>query len=116
MKGDTGTLPQGILSVDRVIQMEKDVIAICDLPLRAMLHTKKPPNTVVEFPDIHAAIDGLLDAWLPRLIVSNEILFAALVRVRDHHLEGAPAAAADQVLAEVETALERAAKAQNGFS
>jgi hypothetical protein len=48
--------------------------------------------------------------------VSNEILFAALVRVRDHHLEGAPAAAADQVLAEVETALEKAAKAQNGFS
>jgi hypothetical protein len=96
--------------------MDKDVIAICDLQLRATIQTRKHPNTVAEFPDIHAAIDGLLDAWLPRLIVSNEILFAALVRVRDHHLEGAPAAAADQVLAEVETALEKAAKAQNGFS
>jgi hypothetical protein len=97
------------------MQMDKDVIAVCDLRQRALLQTKRPPNSVVEFPDIHAAIDGLLDAWLPRLIVSNEILFAALVRVRDHHLAGAPAAAADQVLAEVEAAMERAARAQNGF-
>jgi hypothetical protein len=95
--------------------MDKDVIAICDLPPQTLLETKKPPSNVVNFPDVHAAIDGLLDAWLPRLIVSNEILFAALVRVRDHHLAGAPATAADQLLAEVEAALERAARAQNGF-
>jgi hypothetical protein len=95
--------------------MEKEVMAVCDLQHQELLETKKPPHSVVEFPDIHAAIDGLLDAWLPRLIVSNEILFAALVRVRDHHLAGAPATAAEQLLAEVESALEKAARAQNGF-
>ncbi len=94
--------------------MGKDVIALRDLRGQALLRTNKPPNRVAEFPDVHAAIDGLLDAWLPRLVVSNEILFATLVRVRDHHLSGSPAAAADQVLAEVEAALERAAKIQNG--
>jgi len=95
--------------------MDKNVTAFCDLQRPALLQTHLMPNSVIEFPDIHAAIDGLLDAWLPRLIVSNEILFAALVRVRDYHLAGAPEAAADQVLAEVEAALEKAAKIQNGL-
>lgn len=76
---------------------------------------KKPPNRVVEFPDAHAAIDGLLDAWLPRLIESNEILTAALIRVRDLYFSGAPPVAADRVLAEVDAALERAARGKNGF-
>jgi hypothetical protein len=98
-----------------VIQMDKNVIAFRDLRRDALLRTNKAPNSVAEFPDIHAAIDGLLDAWLPRLVVSNEVLFEALVRVRDYHLAGSPAAATDQVLAEVEAALERAAKIQNGF-
>jgi hypothetical protein len=98
-----------------VIQMDKNVLAICDEEHRALPETKKLASSVAEFPDIHAAIDGLLDAWLPRLIVSNEILFAALVRVRDHYLASAPAEAIDPLLAEVESALERAARAQNGF-
>jgi hypothetical protein len=69
---------------------------------------KKLPSNVVEFPDAHAAIDGLLDAWLPRLIESNEILTDALLRVRDLVVP-------EQVRAEVEIALERAARAKNGF-
>ena len=69
---------------------------------------KKLPSNVVEFPDVHAAIDGLLDAWLPRLIESNEILTDALLRVRDLVVP-------EQVRAEVEVALERAARAKNGF-
>jgi hypothetical protein len=77
--------------------------------------TKKPPSSVVEFPDAHAAIDGLLDAWLPRLIESNEILTDALVRLRDFHLAGAHPVPAEQLRAEVEAALERAARAKNGF-
>jgi hypothetical protein len=70
--------------------------------------TKKPPSNVVEYPDAHAAIDGLLDAWLPRLIESNEILTEALERVRD-------LVAVEQVRAEVEVALQKAARAKNGF-
>jgi hypothetical protein len=35
--------------------------------------------------------------------------------VRDYHLAGSPASVADQVLAEVEAALEKAAKIQNGL-
>jgi hypothetical protein len=70
--------------------------------------TKKPPSNVVEFPDAHAAIDGLLDAWLPRLIESNEILTEALERVRN-------LVAVEQVRVEVEVALQKAARAKNGF-
>jgi len=70
--------------------------------------TKKPSSNVVEFPDAHAAIDGLLDAWLPRLIESNEILTDALMRVRD-------LVVVEQVQVEVDTALARAARAKNGF-
>lgn len=76
---------------------------------------KKPPNNVVEYPDTHAAIEGLLDVWLPRLIKSDQILTAALVLVRESYLAGAPPVATDQVLAEVEAALERAARAQKGM-
>jgi hypothetical protein len=75
---------------------------------------KKPPTNVIQFPDAHAAIDGLLDAWLPRLIESNEILTATLLRVRDYCLGGALPVAADQLLAEVESGLERAARARKG--
>jgi hypothetical protein len=107
--------PHSSLGLVDVIQMDKNVLAICDEEHRALPETKKLTNSVAEFPDIHAAIDGLLDAWLPRLIVSNEILFAALVRVRDHYLACPPAEATDPLLSEVESALERAARAQNGF-
>ena len=62
----------------------------------------------MEYPDAHAAIDGLLDAWLPRLIESNEILTDALLRVRD-------LVTAEQVRAEVDVALKLAARAKNGF-
>jgi hypothetical protein len=65
------------------------------------------------FPDPHAAIDDLLDAWLPRLIASNEILTAALVRSRDR-LAGTSSIAADQMLEEIEVALRRAAAAWKG--
>ena len=76
---------------------------------------KKPPGNVIEFPDAHAAIDGLLDAWLPRLIESNEILTNALLRVRHFILSQAPSLEADRLLAEVEDALQRAVKAQKGL-
>lgn len=89
--------------------------AVCDHWHRPVNELNKPPNSLVEYPDAHAAIDGLLDAWLPRLIESNEILTDALVRVRDLYLAGAPLVAAERVLAEIEVALERAARAQKGL-
>jgi hypothetical protein len=83
--------------------------------VRPVDQPKKLPNNVIEFPDVHAAIDGLLDAWLPRLIESNEILIDALLRVRKLYLPGAPEVAAERVLAEVELALEKAVRARNGL-
>jgi hypothetical protein len=75
---------------------------------------KKPPTSLVAFTDSQAAIDGTLEAWLPRLIESNEILVAALERVRDLHSAQRPVDA-EEVISEVETALERAANMQKGL-
>jgi hypothetical protein len=76
---------------------------------------KKPPAKAVIFADPQTAIDGLLDDWLPRLIESNEILTAALLRVKGLCSAGSSPVIAQRVLAEVEAALERAARAKNGF-
>lgn len=75
---------------------------------------KKPPTKAIGFPDAHAAAEGTLDAWLPRLIEANEILTGALVRIRDTHLRGA--APDNPVLVEIVTALETAAQVQSAFS
>jgi len=64
--------------------------------------------------DSQAAIDGTLEAWLPRLIENNQILVAALMRVRDLHSAGEPVDP-EEVLLEVDTALERAANIHKGF-
>jgi hypothetical protein len=83
--------------------------------IQAVVDTpKKPPTSLMAFTDSQAAIDGTLEAWLPRLIESNEILVAALERVRDLHSGGEPVDATE-VRSEVETALERAASMQRGF-
>jgi hypothetical protein len=43
------------------------------------------------------------------------VLAAALVRLRDFYLAGAPPLVTDKVLAQVETALEMARRVENGF-
>jgi hypothetical protein len=75
---------------------------------------KKSSNTVIEFPDPQAAIDGFIDVWLPRLVRSNQILTVALLRVREHLRAGAPRAATFRLLAEVEQALDKAERIENG--
>jgi hypothetical protein len=75
---------------------------------------KKSPATVIEFPDPQAAIDGFIDVWLPRLVRSNQILTVALLRVREHLRAGAAPSDAINLLAEVEKALERAERIENG--
>ena len=67
------------------------------------------------FTDAQAAIDATLDAWLPSLIESNESLIAALTQLRDFYLAGTPMPGAAPVLADVEAALEQAAKLRRGF-
>jgi hypothetical protein len=76
---------------------------------------RKPPARAVIFHDPQTAIDGLLDDWLPRLVESNEILVAALLRVKELCSVRSSSVIAQRVLAEVEAALERAARAQKGF-
>ncbi len=78
-----------------------------------MTTPKKPPTSLTAFVDSQAAIDGTLEAWLPRLIESNEMLVAALVRVRDLHSAGQ--VDAEEVLSEVEAALQKAANMQKGI-
>ncbi len=76
---------------------------------------KKPPSKATKFPDAQGAIEGTLEAWLPGLIESNQILTVALLRLRDLYLPQEPPASADRVLAEIEAALEMAARVQKGL-
>jgi hypothetical protein len=78
-------------------------------------HKRSRLRWAIEFPDSQAAIDGLLDDWLPNLIESNEILTAALVRVKGFCLSESSTLSAELVLAEVGAALERAARAKKGY-
>jgi hypothetical protein len=64
-------------------------------------HKRSRLRWAIEFPDSQAAIDGLLDDWLPNLIESNEILTAALERVKGFCLSESSTLSAEIVLAEV---------------
>jgi hypothetical protein len=74
----------------------------------------KKASTVIEFRQPHDSIAGL-EAFVGRLVESNDVLASALVRIRDFYLAGAPPLVVDSVLAQVEIALERAMRAKNGF-
>jgi hypothetical protein len=69
---------------------------------------------VIVFMDAQAAIDGTLEAWLPRLVASNEALEAALIVLMDLYSaqHGFPE---DSVLRQVEGALNKATKDRNPF-
>jgi hypothetical protein len=56
-----------------------------------------------------------IETFMSRLIDSNHGLAAALVRLRDFYLAGAPPLVTDKVLAQVATALEMAKRVENGF-
>ena len=56
-----------------------------------------------------------IEAFVGRLIESSDLLAAALVRLRDFYLAGAPPLAADKVLAQVAAALEMAERTRHGF-
>jgi hypothetical protein len=75
---------------------------------------EKPAVKATAYPDPQSAVDAVLEAWLPRLIENNEALMAALVTLRDYYLAGTPPAEAEEALAQVKVALERAALVQKG--
>jgi hypothetical protein len=75
---------------------------------------KKSSGAVIEFPDPQAAIDGFIDVWLPRLVRSNQILTVALLRVREHLQSNAGSPESAKLLLEVEKALDRAERIENG--
>jgi hypothetical protein len=75
---------------------------------------KKPAHSVIRFEDSQSAIDGTLEAWLPRLLESNDALEKALLLLRDLHL-GRHTTDEAVVLRKVEDALDKAAKAQSAF-
>jgi len=81
---------------------------------RSVDFQRKPPVKAKGYPDAQDAIDATLDAWLPRLIETNDRLSAALTHLRDFYLTGSPMPGAEPVLAEVDEALEQAAKTRKG--
>jgi hypothetical protein len=77
----------------------------------------EPPKKAGKVIEISQPQDAVarIEAFVGRLRESNDLSAVALVRLRDFYLVGAPPLVADRVLAQVETALERAARAKNGF-
>jgi hypothetical protein len=78
-----------------------------------MMPPRKPPRKAIAFRHAQSAIEGLLEARVERLFESNVQLTGALVKLRDLYFAGVPPAAADETLAEVQTAIAFAEKAQD---
>ena len=74
----------------------------------------KKPGKVIEISQPQDAA-ARIEVFVSRLVEGNEVLAAALVRLRDFYLAGAPPLVADKVLAQVHTALEMATRAKHGF-
>jgi hypothetical protein len=77
-------------------------VSLLSLPINIPNISADPADEGLEWPV------GLLDDWMPRLIETNEILTAALIRVTGFCISEASTVVADRVQAEVDVALERA--------
>jgi hypothetical protein len=90
-------------------------------PWNKPMDLSKKLGKVIEFSPPHEANSPSpdtitrLEIFVARLVESNELLTAALERLRDFHLAGESPLLRDKVLAEVEVALETASRAKNGF-
>jgi hypothetical protein len=90
-------------------------------PWNKSMDLPKKPGKVLAFSPSQEAASQSQDAitrievFMTRLLASNEVLSAALERLRDFHLAGASPLLADKVLAQVEVALETASRVRNGF-
>ena len=96
-------------------------LAIIMNPRNKSMDLPKKPGKVIAFSPSQEATSKSQDAitrmevFVARLLDSNEVLSAALERLRDFHLAGASPLLADKVLAQVEVALETASRVRNGF-
>ena len=78
-----------------------------DLPHnQCTMDPAEKPGKVIEFARPQQPAVVRIEAFMGRLIESSDMLAAALVRLRDFYLAGAPPLAADKVLAQVAVALE----------
>jgi hypothetical protein len=75
--------------------------------------TTSPPQDATTSPPQDAITR--IEVFVARLVESNELLTAALERLRDFYLAGGSPLLQDKVLADVEFAIETASRAQNGF-
>jgi hypothetical protein len=83
-------------------------------PHNGSVDPPKSPEKVIEISQPQDAL-ARTEVLVECLRQGNDLLAAALVRMRDFYLAGAPPMIADSVLAQVETALARAVRARNGF-
>ena len=81
-----------------------------------MTESKEPASEkVLEFAVPQEVIERQIEDWLQRIVESNDELVAVMERIRDSYralLAGKPVKDDDEILAQVETALQNAAKAK----
>ena len=81
-----------------------------------MAESKEPTSErVLEFAVPQAAIERQIEDWLQRIVESNDELVVVMERIRDSYralLAGKPVKDDDEILAQVETALQNAAGAK----
>ena len=81
-----------------------------------MSESKKPSDKVLEFAVPKENIEAQLEDWIRRVFESNDELATALTRIRDSYRAQLAVHCikdADEILAQVEGALQNAAKAKN---
>jgi hypothetical protein len=85
-----------------------------DLPKKPGKLIQFSPSQEATTSPPHDAITRI-EVFVARLVESNELLTVALERLRDFHLAGGSPLLRDEVLAEVEVAIETASRVKNGF-
>jgi hypothetical protein len=82
-----------------------------------MTESKEPTSEkVLEFAVPQEGIERQIEDWLQRIVESNDELVVVVERIRDSYralLAGKPVKDNDEILAQVETALQNAEKAKN---
>jgi hypothetical protein len=81
-----------------------------------MTKSKKPADKVLEFAVPQNSTEAQLEEWIRKVFESNDELVATMERLRDAfcaQLAGNPVKDDDEILAQVEAALQNAAKAKH---